>query len=159
MNIMINFRAIPVICCLLLTACSSDDSSSLEERLKASRAKAEEINRQKALEEKTSKEEGIKKPSKEDKEIKTEPKTEAKPVDPYEDVRHLFEADFKINERLTEKNIVGVVGLVVFNGYKCDTLSAITPFAFGTGFYVYCNQYSYSYDVEDKGGNWVVTLN
>lgn len=80
-------------------------------------------------------------------------------TDPYENIRHLLEKDAQLNERLTEKNILGIVGLIVGNGYKCDTVSAITPFPRKTGFYVMCNQYHYDYKVEDRGGNWMVTLN
>lgn len=82
-----------------------------------------------------------------------------KEVDPYKDVRHMLEKDADLDSRLTEKNILGVVGLIVGNGYKCDTVSAITPFPRKTGYYVMCNQYHYDYEVEDKGGNWTVTLN
>lgn len=79
-------------------------------------------------------------------------------TDRYEDIRHMIEDQSEIDERLTEKNIVGVVGLIVGNGYSCDTISGIVPFPRKTGFYVQCNHFQYQYEVEDKGGNWVVTL-
>ena len=43
-------------------------------------------------------------------------------------------------------------------GYRCNSVSAVTPFAFSRGFHVYCNRWNYGYEVADKGGNWVVTL-
>lgn len=43
-------------------------------------------------------------------------------------------------------------------GWKCDSISAIRPFIFSRGFTVVCNRFNYTYDLSDKGGNWVVEL-
>ena len=43
-------------------------------------------------------------------------------------------------------------------GYRCDSTSTVTPFAFSLGFHVYCNRRNCGYEVADNGGNWVVTL-
>ena len=43
-------------------------------------------------------------------------------------------------------------------GYKCDSFSSILEMNFSRGFTVRCNNYVYGYEIEDKGGNWVVTL-
>ncbi|MCX3034132.1 hypothetical protein OFK41_07910 [Acinetobacter baumannii] len=139
---------------LLFTACSSENTpkqstpktSDSDVVAQAIEAANEEIEKQKAQEKANNE--------------KSEDKAKVeKEVDPYKDVRHMLEKDADLDSRLTEKNILGVVGLIVGNGYKCDTVSAITPFPRKTGYYVMCNQYHYDYEVEDKGGNWTVTLN
>ena len=43
-------------------------------------------------------------------------------------------------------------------GYKCDTVSFVTKWVFSVGFDVKCNQHPYSYEITDRGGNWVATL-
>ena len=50
------------------------------------------------------------------------------------------------------------VGMIKAYGWRCDSISAIRPFLFSRGFTVVCNQFSYEYDISDKGGNWVVEL-
>lgn len=47
------------------------------------------------------------------------------------------------------------------HGYRCDTVDAATPlgpFDDHAGFNVYCNDWQYKYLIEDRGGNWTVTL-
>ena len=51
-----------------------------------------------------------------------------------------------------------MVRLIQLTGYKCDSISAIREMMFSRGFTVVCNNFSYEYDIEDQGGNWVVTL-
>ncbi len=47
-------------------------------------------------------------------------------------------------------------------GYKCDKvdLDSIVPFSWSgkSGYHIYCNEYQYGYEVEDKGGKIVVTV-
>jgi hypothetical protein len=51
------------------------------------------------------------------------------------------------------------VKMVRLNGYRCDSVSALRPFLWGgRGAVLKCNQYDYSYDIADKGGHWVVTV-
>lgn len=149
---------------LLFTACSSEntpnqstpktsDTAAQDSPVKVSDAAAQAIE---AANEEIKKQEAQEKAKSEKSENKAKVEKE---VDPYKDVRHMLEKDADLDSRLTEKNILGVVGLIVGNGYKCDTVSAITPFPRKTGYYVMCNQYHYDYEVEDKGGNWTVTLN
>ena len=52
-----------------------------------------------------------------------------------------------------------VAKLIRAYGYRCDSLSGIHPMLLSRGFTVSCNNFSYSYEIKDKGGNWVVTLN
>ncbi|MDC5295354.1 hypothetical protein ACT4U4_04990 [Acinetobacter baumannii] len=142
---MMNYRFILLVSGLLLTACSNEDFP-LREQMKEARQKSDVIA--------ATKNNVNQHPSDQEKNLVQETIT-----DPYENIRHLLEKDAQLDERLTEKNILGIVGLIVGNGYKCDTVSAITPFPRKTGFYVMCNQYHYDYKVEDRGGNWMVTLN
>lgn len=44
------------------------------------------------------------------------------------------------------------------SGWKCDTVSAFIPFILSRGFTLTCNRYRYDYEIEDRGGNWVITL-
>ncbi|MBB6411902.1 hypothetical protein [Mesorhizobium sangaii] len=50
------------------------------------------------------------------------------------------------------------VGMIRANGWRCDSISAMLPFLMSRGFSVTCNHYSYTYNFEDKGGDWVVSL-
>lgn len=44
-------------------------------------------------------------------------------------------------------------------GYTCSSIDHMSPFLLsGSGFKVTCNNYRYMYEIEDKGGRWVVTV-
>lgn len=49
-------------------------------------------------------------------------------------------------------------GMIRARGWRCDSVSAIRPFVFSTGFTMICNGFRYEYDFTDRGGNWVVEL-
>lgn len=52
-----------------------------------------------------------------------------------------------------------LVGMVRLRGYRCDTVNAARPFLLvGQGFVLDCNGFRYRYSIEDRGGNWTVTL-
>jgi hypothetical protein len=42
-------------------------------------------------------------------------------------------------------------------GYRCDSIASLSAMWTTNGFHVTCYP-GYSYDVEDKGGHWVVTV-
>lgn len=72
---------------------------------------------------------------------------------------------FKIDAHEGEMNVEGddalalLVGMVRRRGYRCDTVNAARPFLFvGQGFVLDCNGFHYRYSIEDRGGNWTVTL-
>lgn len=48
--------------------------------------------------------------------------------------------------------------LVKAYGYRCDSISSFLPHNFSRGFTLRCNNFSYKYLIEDKGGRWTVTL-
>ena len=69
-----------------------------------------------------------------------------------------IEPGAEIHKNVPRSAAVALAQLVQLYGYSCNSISAVTPFAFSRGFYVYCNNWRYSYEVEDRGGNWIVTV-
>ena len=67
-----------------------------------------------------------------------------------------MEQDAVLGDRITPAVIYPVVRYIRIFGYKCDSVSALRKFFRGRGFKVSCNRYSYSYEVEDRGGKWIV---
>ncbi len=47
--------------------------------------------------------------------------------------------------------IDGLVRVVTTNGYSCNSISSFSPYVFSRGFELWCNQFAYKYDFEDKG--------
>lgn len=44
-------------------------------------------------------------------------------------------------------------------GYRCDSITSFMPALFSSRkFTLKCNGYRYVYDIEDRGGRWVVTI-
>jgi hypothetical protein len=68
------------------------------------------------------------------------------------------EKDAQIYKTVSADTVQALATLINLNGYKCTSVSSVLPMVFSTGFHVNCNQYRYSYDVEDQGGRWIVTL-
>lgn len=50
------------------------------------------------------------------------------------------------------------VDLIRANTFKCDSISAARQMVFSRGVVVVCNKYAYTYDLKDRGGHWVVTV-
>ena len=69
-----------------------------------------------------------------------------------------IESGAEIYESVPRRAAIALAQLVQLYGWRCDSISAVTPFAFSHGFYVYCNNWRYSYEVEDRGGRWIVTV-
>jgi hypothetical protein len=42
--------------------------------------------------------------------------------------------------------------------YRCDSVSSLRPWFSGDGFTIFCNDFRYEYEIEDRGGRWVVTV-
>ncbi len=51
-----------------------------------------------------------------------------------------------------------LVRMIRAKGWTCDSISAARKLSFSRGFEVNCNWFAYTYVIEDKGGQWVVTL-
>jgi hypothetical protein len=44
------------------------------------------------------------------------------------------------------------------SGYRCDSISALQQLASSNGFKLACDRLTHKYEIEDKGGHWVVTV-
>lgn len=58
-------------------------------------------------------------------------------------------------------SIVLIEKLVLFvreSGFSCASVSGARPALMSRGYVVTCNKFSYTYDIQDKGGNWMVTV-
>ena len=66
---------------------------------------------------------------------------------------------FYVHERTPSPEVVNdLIALVKGYGYRCDILDEADRFLFSPGFELDCNGFRYSYKIEDKGGNWIVTV-
>jgi hypothetical protein len=71
-----------------------------------------------------------------------------------------IEPDAQIGSNFRDAKFLNTaVKLVRANGYKCTSISSAIEFLSSRGFTLMCNNLSYSYDIADKGGRWIVTLN
>lgn len=70
------------------------------------------------------------------------------------------ERDAVISDQLKGKTELfdEMAKLVRAFGYKCDSISAARQMVFSRGFMLSCNTFAYEYEIEDKGGNWRVTV-
>lgn len=48
--------------------------------------------------------------------------------------------------------------LIMLYGYRCDSVSSLRPWTWRSGVTVFCNSFRYKYEIEDKGGRWLVTV-
>ncbi len=71
-------------------------------------------------------------------------------------VSGLFGGSVKGN--LTDSQVEAVQKMIQLYGYKCDSVDFAQRSSWSGMIDVTCNNYRYSYDLEDKGGTWVVTL-
>jgi hypothetical protein len=69
-----------------------------------------------------------------------------------------IEADAAIDDdlRRNAKLLSELVKFVRENDYRCDAVSAARSFVRSRGFSVVCNRFSNRYEIEDKGGHWIV---
>lgn len=59
---------------------------------------------------------------------------------------------------VSESQINALASIVRGYGYRCDSVSAATPFLLSDGFNLTCNSSRYKYEIEDKGGRWFVKV-
>ena len=69
------------------------------------------------------------------------------------------EDDARLSEDVSNELAIEFAKLIQLNGYSCNSVSGVAPSAMSGNVRVVCNQWQYSYTVEDKGGNWIVTVN
>lgn len=68
------------------------------------------------------------------------------------------ESDAKLSEGVSRDLAVKLAQYIALNGYSCNSVSAVTPFAFSRGYHVFCNNWQYEYEIADKGGRLIVTV-
>jgi hypothetical protein len=69
-----------------------------------------------------------------------------------------FASDYK-SASLDKKQALILAQVVKMNGYRCDEINAANRSPWSNGkFTLYCNNWNYSYVIEDKGGRIVVTV-
>lgn len=62
-------------------------------------------------------------------------------------------------ELMTPARLSQMVTIVRSNGYRCDSISSAGESGiFDLGLRLRCNRWRYSYDMHDRGGHWVVTV-
>lgn len=76
--------------------------------------------------------------------------TLGEPVEPDADIDNALKDETKL--------ISGLVGLVRAHGYRCDTISAVKPFGTSNGFKLACDRFNDKYDIKDRGGQMVITV-
>jgi hypothetical protein len=74
-------------------------------------------------------------------------------------VGKLLEPEAALDDTLKDdtKLLSGLVGVIRANSYPCDTVSALRQFEASNGFRLACDGFRHRYDIEDKGGRWIVT--
>ncbi|MBD3842202.1 MAG: zinc-ribbon domain-containing protein [Campylobacterales bacterium] len=63
-----------------------------------------------------------------------------------------------IHKDISEPELTTLIAFVNMNGYKCDTVSFAMPFPSKHQYSLTCNNYRYSYEIEDIGGNPVIVV-
>ncbi|MND42366.1 hypothetical protein D3C80_331390 [compost metagenome] len=76
----------------------------------------------------------------------------------FNNLQYKIEPEAVINSKIDEDILSQLILAVLVNGYKCDTVSSAIPYIRGGGYTMQCNNYQYKYEIEDKGGNIVVTV-
>ena len=68
-----------------------------------------------------------------------------------------IESDAKIHKSVTQDQAINLAKYINAHGYSCRSISAVNPFAVKRGWHVMCNGYNYHFEVEDRGGKYIVT--
>lgn len=70
-----------------------------------------------------------------------------------------LDGDASIYQGMSRVQVDALVVMTRLSGFKCDTVSAARPLVFGgPGFSLMCNNWRYSYEVQDRGGRWRVVV-
>jgi hypothetical protein len=72
-----------------------------------------------------------------------------------------IESDAVIDPRLKQDSdqMDELAHFVRASGYRCESISALRPMPPSHGYKLVCNRFAYRYEVEDKDGRWIVTVN
>lgn len=70
-----------------------------------------------------------------------------------------YETLGKNDPHIIPENVVDELAFQIRGvNFRCDTLSTASVWLMSRGFTVECNELNYKYYIENKGGNWVVTV-
>lgn len=58
---------------------------------------------------------------------------------------------------VSQKDTITLPKLINAYGFKCATISSVRKMIIKRGFTVYCNNFNYKFNVEDRGGKYSVT--
>ena len=67
-------------------------------------------------------------------------------------------SDFILEFRDTQGLLEELANKIRNQGWRCDSISAASEMFWSTGFVIICNNFRYTYEIRDRGGRWVVTL-
>lgn len=76
---------------------------------------------------------------------------------PFEKDASIRTNDVYDEDQLRKLAVIGAE-MAHLRGWKCDSISSFSPFVFSRGFTLNCNGFRYTYELLDKGGNWVIEL-
>lgn len=63
------------------------------------------------------------------------------------------------NMSVSRQDAITLAKYINANGYSCRSISDVRKMIIKRGFTVYCNNFEYKFDVEDKGGKMTVKYN
>lgn len=69
-----------------------------------------------------------------------------------------FEPKYDSDYYVTKSQAQAAAKMVKLAGYRCDSISDMHQLLTRAGYVIYCNYFRYEYDIEDKGGQWTVTV-
>ncbi|MCK5111417.1 MAG: hypothetical protein KAQ94_07840 [Arcobacteraceae bacterium] len=65
---------------------------------------------------------------------------------------HSFATDVSYEQKEAAKKVITMYG------YTCDYVNSMSRFIIENGFNVYCNDFSYGYEIKNKGGKWFIIV-
>ena len=69
-----------------------------------------------------------------------------------------IENDAELSKKVNRQQAKALGAMIVANGYRCNSITSVFPFIRSEGYTVRCNNYRYTYEIADIGGNWEVTV-
>lgn len=69
-----------------------------------------------------------------------------------------IENNARISKEVTVRQAYALAAMVRLHGYRCDSISGVALFVLSRGYHLFCNRSNYHFELADKGGKWVVTV-
>ena len=85
--------------------------------------------------------------------------TESIAAPPVRGGRIPIEPDARFPDEWQDKlqSVQELAQIIVASNYVCDSISGGRPFVFSHGYEILCNNFSYKYEINDRGGHLIVT--